>query len=104
MALWLYGSTLNYCIIPQSPTREGPVPRAQLTIQEETFSRTSSNAEEGAPGSARAESPIPQRLKRIAGLKGLGVSVPAFIKRTGSGVRSDQGAVDTPISSPLRHV
>ena len=38
---------------------------------------------------------------KLLGQKAMGVKVPAFIKRTGSGVRSDQGAVDTPISSPL---
>jgi len=87
---------------PQSPTRERPAPRAELTIQEETCSRTSSsNAEDGAANSARIMSPIQQRWGRVGAQKGLGVSVPAFIKRTGSGVRSDQGAVDTPISSPL---
>ena len=80
----------------QSPLRQR-APRAEVTIQEECdASRTSSS---DAPLDHHAQRPkVP--LSPLSTVPPT-TRVPAFIKRTGSGVRSDQGAVDTPITSPL---
>eukprot|EP00802_Teleaulax_amphioxeia_P014066 Tamp_14125.p1 GENE.Tamp_14125~~Tamp_14125.p1 ORF type:complete len:425 (-),score=23.29 Tamp_14125:381-1625(-) len=74
-------------------------PRPETTIQEESLSRTSSTEVGDSPFAQSPSHPVQQRLTRPSRQRK--PSLPAFIKRTGSGVRSDEGAVDTPISSPL---